>query len=149
VGREGGFTDAYFMLSVSQHFRLILRLKSGVWGLFLFMPEGRSAQLVGAGSRAIVPWRFCRKVVAVCMHECVCVCVCDHGVRGPDRQPSPVKPAQCWKQANAACQAFPTNSKHVTMFMLLLLLNLHQQGNFKWPSILFVIFFLGGGETGV
>jgi hypothetical protein len=34
------------------------------------------------------------------------------------------------------------------MFMLLLLLNLHQQGNFKWPSILFVIFFWGVAKLG-
>lgn len=60
-------------------FRPILRLKSSVWGLFLFMPEGHSAaQLVGAGSTAIVLSLFCKEV-SCCVRACVCVwgvCVC-------------------------------------------------------------------------
>lgn len=84
--REAGkwgelFLQCIFHAFCFTTFRLILRLKSSVWGLFLFMPEGHSvAQLVGAGSTAIVLPMFCREVscsvcVWACMYVCMCMCV--------------------------------------------------------------------------
>ena len=82
-------------------FRLILRLKSSVWGLFLFMPEGHSAaQLVGARSTAILfsysAGNFTAMSMSVCARARVCVCACawtgKEAWDGLDRGPSQVDP---------------------------------------------------------